>query len=61
MVDLGRAAGVGERAVSDFERGIRLSRDSTVTAMARALEAAGVVFIDGDEPGVKLRRPERRA
>ena len=46
--------------MSDFERGIRLSRDSTVMAMARALEAAGVAFIDGDEPGVKLKRPERR-
>ena len=54
--DLGRIAGVGSPAVSDFERGIRVSRDSTVRAMAQALEGAGVVFIVGDEPGVKLSR-----
>ena len=54
--DLSRAAGVGERAVSDFERGIRVSYDRTVRAMSHALQSAGVVFIDGNEPGVKLKR-----
>ena len=56
--DLGRIAGVGAPAVSDFERAIRVSHDRTVAAITQALEAAGVVFITGDEPGVKLsRRP----
>ena len=54
--DLGRIAGVGAPAVSDFERAIRVSHDRTVTAITQALEAAGVVFITGDEPGVKLSR-----
>lgn len=56
--DLGRLAGVGAPAVSDFERAIRVSHDRTIAAITQALEAAGVVFINGDEPGVKLsRRP----
>jgi transcriptional regulator with XRE-family HTH domain len=29
---------------------------TTVERLQRALEAAGVVFTDGDEPGVKMRR-----
>jgi len=27
-------------------------------AIQRALEEAGVIFINGGEPGVKLRKPE---
>jgi len=30
----------------------------TVDAVVRALEAAGVAFTNGGEPGVKLRKPE---
>lgn len=30
-----------------------------VTAIRTALEAAGVEFTNGDEPGVKLRKPEQ--
>ena len=56
--DLGPLAGVGAPAVSDFERAIRVSHNRTIAAITQALEAAGVVFITGDEPGVKLsRRP----
>ena len=33
-----------------------VSYERTVTAMTAALEAQGVLFMDGDEPGVKLRR-----
>jgi hypothetical protein len=39
--DLGRLAGVGAPAVSDF----RVSHDRTVTAITQALEAAGVVLL----------------
>ncbi|RYF13204.1 MAG: transcriptional regulator, partial [Oxalobacteraceae bacterium] len=31
-------------------------RDSTIAAIRAALEAAGVEFTNGGEPGVKLRR-----
>ncbi len=51
--DLGRLAGVGAPAVSDFERAIRVSHNRTIAAITQALEAAGIVFINGDEPGVK--------
>ena len=32
---------------------------STLAAIRTALEAAGVVFTNGGEPGVKLRKPEQ--
>lgn len=32
---------------------------STLAAIRAALEAAGVVFTNGDEPGVKLRKPDQ--
>jgi len=31
----------------------------TVEAIRAALEQAGVVFTNGDEPGVKLRKPDQ--
>ena len=52
--DLGRIAGVEAPAGSNFERGIRVSHNRTVTVITQALEDAGVVFISGREPGVKL-------
>jgi transcriptional regulator with XRE-family HTH domain len=41
--------------VSRLERGEEL-RDRTIEAIQHALEAAGVAFTNGDEPGVKLRK-----
>lgn len=32
--------------------------DERIAAIRGALEAAGIVFTNGDEPGVKLRKPE---
>lgn len=51
------AAKVAERTLVDFENGTRSPRDSTLTAIRGALEAAGVIFIDqnGNGPGVRLR------
>jgi transcriptional regulator with XRE-family HTH domain len=54
--ELARRASVPERSVADFEAGRRQPAASTLQAMRRALESAGVIFTDGDEPGVKLRR-----
>lgn len=53
--DLGRAARVSPQAVSDYERGLRVSHDRTVAALRNAFEAAGVIFIGGAEPGVQLK------
>jgi transcriptional regulator with XRE-family HTH domain len=57
--DLARAANVGVSTVADFERGARAPIANNLAAIQRALEVAGIVFIDGDEPGVKLKRQRR--
>ncbi len=54
--ELGKAAKVGLSTVADFERGLRTPMVNNLAAIQRALEAAGVAFITGDEPGVKLKK-----
>ena len=47
----------------DFERGARNPLDRTLSDIRRALEDAGVFFIDEDEelgPGVRLRKTEEQ-
>lgn len=58
ILDLARAANVGENTVNRFETG-RDARVSTVAKLRVALEAAGVVFIaeNGGGVGVRLRNP----
>ncbi|MFL9824113.1 helix-turn-helix domain-containing protein [Rhodoplanes sp. SY1] len=53
--DLAAASAVAIRTVVDFERGAREPRAATLQALRAALEAAGVDFIDGRGPGVRLR------
>ena len=58
--DLAAAARVAKRTVVDFERGARSPIHSTLDVLRRALEAAGIEFLDGD--GVRLKvRPEPNA
>ena len=54
---LAEAANVAERTLIDFERGARQPYDRTLADIRRALEQAGVIFIDADDegPGVRLR------
>jgi len=54
--DLSARAGVAKRTIVDFERGARQPQRSTVDAIKRALEAAGVEFTNGDQPGVRMAR-----
>lgn len=58
--DLAAAAGVHYRTVLDFENVTRNPIDATLSAMQRAMEKAGVVFIpaNGGGQGVRLREPE---
>lgn len=49
---LADAAGISERTLIDFERGARSPVPATLAAIRRALEEAGVEFI---ERGVRLR------
>ena len=56
-VRLAEAANIAERTLIDFERGARQPYDRTLADIQRALEQAGVIFIDADEegPGVRLK------
>jgi transcriptional regulator with XRE-family HTH domain len=59
VTDLARAAGVSVGAVQRFESGA-VPRPETLEAIQRALEMAGIIFIDASEggPGVRLRKAE---
>jgi transcriptional regulator with XRE-family HTH domain len=56
--ELAAAAKVSTDTVARFERGEEL-KERTIDAIRRALEDAGVEFIDenGGGPGVRLRKP----
>jgi transcriptional regulator with XRE-family HTH domain len=53
--ELADLANVSSNTVSRFEAGEEL-KPRTIALIRAALEASGVEFIDGDEPGVKLRK-----
>lgn len=60
QTDLAKAAEIATQTVADFERGARNPIKNNLLAMRTTLEAAGVLFIDGDKtagPGVRLRDP----
>ncbi len=60
-VRLAEAANIAERKLIDFERGARQPYDRTLADIQRALEQAGVIFIDENDegPGVRLRKSGR--
>ena len=51
---------VTKRTILRFEGGEPGTRTSTLAAIRAALEAAGVEFTNGDQPGVKLRTSGER-
>jgi transcriptional regulator with XRE-family HTH domain len=55
---LAKASDVGPRTLMDFERGTRQPHRRTISDVRRALEEAGVTFIDGngEGPGVRLKK-----
>jgi len=55
---LAEAANVAERTLIDFERGARQPYDRTLADIQRALELAGIIFIDENDegPGVRLQK-----
>jgi len=52
--ELAEAAGLELRLVADFERG-RGHAPAVIQAARRALERAGIEFVDGGAPGVRLK------
>lgn len=53
---LAEAATLSRSVLVDFENGHRIPNRNNLAAIQRALEAAGVVFTHGDEPGVRLKK-----
>jgi hypothetical protein len=53
---LASRANISSESLRQFERGWVDLNSTEINALRCALEATGVELIDGDEPGVKLRR-----
>jgi hypothetical protein len=47
---------VATKTIADFEIGNRSPHPRTIAAIRAALEAAGVEFTNGDQPGVRMRK-----
>jgi transcriptional regulator with XRE-family HTH domain len=56
QAELAARSNLSESTVRDFEKGRRVPSINNLAAIRRAIEAAGVEFIDGDQPGVRLMR-----
>jgi DNA-binding LacI/PurR family transcriptional regulator len=56
--DIAKVAKVAPGTVSRLEAGEEL-KPRTLEAIQAAFEKAGIVFTNGDEPGVKLRKKKR--
>jgi transcriptional regulator with XRE-family HTH domain len=58
QADLAKAAGISATALNNIERGSADPKASTLSAIQKALEAAGVIFVaeNGEGPGVRLRK-----
>jgi len=58
QAQLARAAGLSTTGLNNIESGNTDARGSTLRAIQKALENAGVEFTNDVQPGVRLRRPE---
>ncbi len=56
--DLAKHAKVTPNTVSRFESGKSSPNASTLAVIKLAFETAGVEFINGEAPGIRLRRSE---
>jgi transcriptional regulator with XRE-family HTH domain len=54
--DLARATGISQNGIANIEMGASSPLAVTLERIQRAFEKDGVVFTNGDEPGVKLRK-----
>jgi DNA-binding transcriptional regulator YiaG len=58
--ELARAADLGLSTVVDFEKQRRVVSGEALNAIRRALEQAGIEFLDGNGPGLRLHKPRSR-
>lgn len=56
--ELADASGVATKTIADFERGQRTPYDRTLADIQKALEAAGIEFTNGGQPGVRMKKME---
>jgi transcriptional regulator with XRE-family HTH domain len=56
QAQLASQSNLSESTVRDFEKGRRIPSVNNLTAIQKALEAVGVEFTNGDQPGVRLRK-----
>jgi predicted transcriptional regulator len=54
--DLAAKAGISKTALISIETSTSDPKASTLSAIQKALEVAGVEFTNGDQPGVRLRK-----
>jgi transcriptional regulator with XRE-family HTH domain len=57
--DLVAHAKIAKKTIADFERGATTPRRQTLAQIAAAFEQAGVEFLNGNAPGVRVRRKSR--
>ncbi len=55
QAELAEASKVATKTIADFERESRTPYDRTLADVRRALEAAGIEFTIGGQPGVKVK------
>ena len=53
---LASSSKVAKATIANFELGKRVPYDRTLDGISAALEAAGVEFTNGEQPGVRLRK-----
>lgn len=58
IIGLAKMAKGAPGTISRLEAGMEL-KPRTIEAIRNALGRAGVVFIDGDEPGIKIKKKKR--
>jgi len=56
--DLAERSGVHRNTITKIEAD-QAKHEPTIAAVLRALEVAGVEFLNGDAPGVRLRKKKR--
>jgi transcriptional regulator with XRE-family HTH domain len=53
QAELAQESGVATKTIADYERGDRTPYERTISDIRGALEAVGIEFTNGDQPGVR--------
>jgi len=58
--DLVAHSKITKKTIADFERGVTRPHAQTIAQITAAFEAAGIEFLNSDQPGVRFTRKPRR-